>query len=57
MQLLLFSEVYKHYSSFRIHLNEFEIQDDVGSKIRCNQPAATDVIGMIRRHQTISVNI
>ena len=46
MQLLIkekfdaISEVKKYYSSFRIYLYEFEIQDNVGSKIRCNQPGA-----------------
>ena len=39
-KLDLFSEVNKYYSSFRIYLNEFEIQNNVGSKIGCNQPGA-----------------
>ena len=51
MQLDLFSEVNKCYSRFRTYLNEFEIQDNVGSKIGCNQPAAIYVVGMIRRCQ------
>ena len=54
MQLDLFSEVNKCYSRFRTYLNEFEIQDNVGSKIGCNQPAT---IGIIRGHQNICINI
>ena len=40
VQVDLLSEVEKYYSSFRIYLYEFEIQDNVGSKIGCNQPGA-----------------
>ena len=57
MQLDLFSEVNKCYSRFRTYLNEFEIQDNVGSKIGCNQPAAIAFVGMIRRHQNIFIYI
>ena len=57
MQLDLFSEVNKCYSRFRIYLDEFEIQDNIGSKIGCNQPATIGIIGMIRGHQNICINI
>ena len=54
----LFSEVNKYYySSFNMYLNEFEIQDNVGSKIRCDQPGAIGGIWMIRRCQNICLNI
>ena len=42
---------------FRIYLNEFEIQDNVGSKIGCNYPATIGIIGMIRGCQNICINI
>ena len=53
----LFSEVNKYNSNFRIHLNEFEIQDNVRSKIRCNQPGAIGGIWIIRRCQNVCINI
>ena len=55
MQLLIkekfdaISEVNKYYSSFRIYLDEFEIQNNVGSKVGCNLPAAIGFAGMIGR--------
>ena len=56
-KLDLFAEVNKYYSSFRIYLNEFEIQNNVGSKIRCDQPGAIGSIWMTRRCQNICLNI
>ena len=53
----LFSEVSKYHSSFKIYLNKFEIQNNVGSKVWCNQPGAIGGIWMIRRFQNICVNI
>ena len=56
-QLAFFPKLTKIYQDSEIYLNEFEIQNDVESKIGCNQPAAIVVIGMIRRHQNICINI
>ena len=50
MELVLFFKVNQNYSTMGIYLNKYEIQDNVGSKIWCNQPAAIGVVGMIRRH-------
>ena len=57
MELVLFFKVNQNYSTMGIYLNKYEIQDNVGSKIWCNQPAAVGVVGMIRRHQNIFLNI
>ena len=57
MELVLFFKVNQNYSTIVIYLNRYEIQDNVGSKIWCNQPAAVGVVGMIRRHQNIFLNI
>ena len=47
MQLHLFSEV---NSRFRIYLDVFEIQNNEGSKIGYNLPAAIGFTGMIGGH-------
>ena len=57
MELVLFFNVKQNYSIIGIYLNKYEIQDNVGSKIWCNQPGAGGVVGMIRRHQNICIII
>ena len=57
IQLALVSQVNQNLSKLGNYLNEFEIQDNVGSKIGCNQPATIGVVGMILGHQNIFMNI
>ena len=52
-----FDAINKYYSSFRIYLNEFKIQNNIGSKIGCNMPAAIDFVEIIGSHQNIFVSI
>ena len=47
----------KYYFNFRIYLNEFEIQNNVGSKVGCNLPAAIGFARRIRKTQNSFVNI